>query len=122
MANKKTASPYKKLLMLNVAGLILLPILLLKLSVIPERYKLLVYWVAVAGLALAGYFGWRAAGGDRSDHYENLGGVFFLAGILFITADMELLGERGLTVILAFVFLALGGYYSWRSRIQPSDG
>ena len=121
MANKKTASPYKNLLILNVAGLLLLPILLLKLSVIPERYELLVYWASLAGLALAGYFGWRAAG-DRSDRYENLGGVFFVAGTLFITADMELLGERGLTVILALILLGLGGYFSWRAGMQPSEG
>ena len=121
MSAKKDPSHYRKLFYWQLLSFPLLPILLLKLSVIPERYELLVYCIAVAGLAVAGYFG-RQAATDRGEHYENLGGAFFLAGILFITADINLFGERGLTAILALILLGLGGYYSWRARVEPSEG
>lgn len=121
MSANKTASKYKKLFYWQLLSCTLAPILLLKLSVIPGRYELPAYSIAMAGLVVAGYFAYRAAA-NRSEHYENLGGAFFLAGMLFITADMELLRERGLTVILALILLGLGGYFSWRARMQPSEG
>lgn len=121
MAGNQATSRFKTLLTWNVVSFILLPILLLKLSIIPASYELLVYAVATAGLAVALYFGWRAADGNRRKQHEHWSGLFFLAGIIFITADTKLLGARGLTALVAFVLLGLGGYYSWRMQ-APGSG